>query len=204
MRVYLMIMLMFWMMLFIKKSKAIQIDLNTILECDNLTNTPLVNNPAVFALVLQICLNDARCRDLYGQSIIVDEELFAFLFQTTTEFSLPITFESPIRNVLCGKTVMQSLEILWLMFLKISMLDNDQVCALDAFPVFTNNKLSIKCKDLPSSGNTFESDADNISLTIFVIILILVAIWVPKGIWETYNKMRNQNAIENFLPNIKT
>jgi len=192
-----------WIIWIITPSYTLQVDLNTIIECDNLTNTPLLNNPTIFAMVLQICLNDARCRDLYGQDFVINEELFAFLFQTTTEFIFPITFEEPIQFIFCNKTLLQALQKLWLIFLKMSMLDHDQVCALDAFPVFSKDRLSTKCKDLPTSGNSFESDIDNISLTIFVIILLLVMMGVPKSIIESYYNITRQIQIGEFLRNNK-
>jgi len=129
-RVYLAIILVFCIMLFTEKSKAAEIDLNKVITCDNLTTTPLIINSSVLAIIFQICLDDVRCRDIFGQGIMTDEELS----------TLSMNFKSvSTQNPLCGKTIGQVFEMLWLVTLKKSMLNHDLVFASDAFPVFIGN-----------------------------------------------------------------
>ncbi len=160
--------------------------------CTGFPSTPL---PMALPTIASFCAADPRCAELYGQSLGANITLFDHLFQTTTEFTPPITLETPLLQTICNKTVEQITEKLWQKDLRKDMLDSDITCGLDERHVYDPVKGDIVCMSFPGREIRDPNTIDAVVVTLMILLLVSVLLKVGVDGWDStlrWYQLRNR------------
>jgi hypothetical protein len=190
-------MLLAFLLLFLgAKGAIVSVSPGDTIECTGFVGTPL---PAALPAILAACMADARCAELYGQSLGPDLPLFDHLFQTTNEVPPPVVFQSPFLLNICNRTVEDATSKIWQKELRAAMADSEVVCGLNERPLFDIDAGEITCFPFPGREIRDPNAVDVVELTFLILLLVAVVTKVGVDVWDTSLRWYSKRLVKRVL-----
>lgn len=167
-------------------------NLSDVVPCPSFTPVPIIGNPAALEILREWCTSDSRCAEQYGQVITAKPEVFNTLFQSTTHsFTGTLFLQSPLIEKICAMNMTweQVNELLWIVFLRLDILERGRSCYEGKTPMIDSETNEITCKDLPWSQEAEIRGFNSLGLAIEIAIFVVVVISIVLQIW---NFVRNR------------
>jgi hypothetical protein len=179
--------------LYIKNVSCVEVLLNeTIDEPPGFTPTLLEGNLTAWQELLDVCLNDTSCAEIYGQSVTESLQTFIHLVIIVGGLkSDPLVLQDALQESIYGKTLQEIANTITVLQLEVAMLKSNMVCGINEKPRLSKGNIgTIECQPLPGRR---QSDTTNITaLSIFIIVaaFIVLCIVVIQGAYNVWTRSR--------------
>lgn len=150
---------------------VVQVEDDTEFDCALLSADELALTPALLSAVQLACVNDPTCSVLFAQEELDDQSTFAHILQVVEPHGAPLTWQSPLREVLCGESVDSALAKMWVRSLVVAA-RRLQICAPDEQLELTDGGAAAECKTMLHS--TYNSPGNYYGFIIAALVGVIV------------------------------
>lgn len=161
--------------------------------------TAISGNDTALEILRGWCAADTRCAELYGQNGAPNLPLFAHLFQTTYPGPIANAYlETPMLDLLCGRTGEEFLTLGWQLLLKSQITDSTEVCDVNEQPVFDSSSGTVSCSC--QAGKVCDGTSGTQIVEILVVVAVLLAVVIQFGV-VMWNRIRMVQWVEDAAGN---
>ena len=153
---------------------VVQVNDDTEFDCALLSADQLALAPGLLHAVQLACVNDPACSALFAQEELDDSTTFAHILQVVEPHGAPLTWQSPLREVLCGENVEGALAKMWVRSLVVAA-RRLQICAPDEQLELTDGGAAAECRTMLHSTYNSPGNYYGFIITALVGVIVLLS-----------------------------
>lgn len=155
---------------------SILVEEDSVFDCSSLPTDYLSVNPDLVAAIQTACVMDVHCAALFAPEEVSDVTTFTALLQIAQPHSDPLAWQSPMLEVLCGKTVDEALALMWIRSL-ITSVRNLHICAPDEQFELIGDGTEAECQ--PMLHSTYNSPGNYYGYILSALIgIVILMSWI--------------------------
>lgn len=140
-------------------------------DCSGLTVDYLAGNPALIQAIQQACAADVHCAAMFALEELYDTTTFALLLQISEPHPDPLSYQSPLLEIICGKTTNEALAVMWVRSLIVAV-NRLERCGPDEQFALLPGGTDAKCR--PMLHSTYNSPGNYYGFIISSLICVNV------------------------------